>query len=795
MRIHDVKEAFRENENRFRLAFEHAPTAMAFVGPDFRFLKVNAALCRLLGYTEDELKALTFVDITHPEDVAKGVELSNRMVRGEIPSFGLEKRYFTKSGEIVWAEVTVTLVHESNGAFLYSLVMIENLTERERAKAALRESEDRYRDLIENSGVIIGTHDLEGNTLSVNQSFVRAAGYERAEELLSLRISYLLAPDVRHLFPAYLEKIRSDGHARGLMKILTPGGEERILEYDNSVRRKGLATPIVRCFARDVTERKRAEAALLGYPVTDWLEQPTFWLDHLHPEDRRRVLKQRRQAIAEQRDFDLEYRMIAKDGRTVWLRGIVKVVTVHDHCIKLRGITVDITERKRAEQRERESENRYRTLFEKASDAIFIETENDEILEVNQRACDLLGYSRTELLAMKIPELQAPEVRGRTGTVVISELERHQDTPFESLDLHRSGRRIPVEVAKTVIEDQERTLVLSVVRDITERKQLELKRQEQINFIAESETQLYNFARIMGCSTAIQETIKEARKVAAGDVSPILIMGETGVGRGLLARAIHYASRRAPFAFVLIDCPAIPGTLFESELFGHEQGAFTDEISEIPLTLQAKLLQVIQEGTFQRLGGREKIALNARIIAATNRDLRAEVAAGRFRADLYQRLFVVQIDLPPLRERGDDIMMLAEHFIEIYNKKYGKQVRWVTARVAEILRRYTWPGNVRELEHAIERAVFFEEGDEIMPQHLRIELEDVAALHHTAAAAVAQEQSTPSPAQVPTAGGTLDQMKVMLIKQTVEQCGGNISRAARELGISRSRIYRVLQGG
>jgi two-component system, NtrC family, response regulator HydG len=204
-------------------------------------------------------------------------------------------------------------------------------------------------------------------------------------------------------------------------------------------------------------------------------------------------------------------------------------------------------------------------------------------------------------------------------------------------------------------------------------------------------------------------------------------------------------------------------------------------------------LQVLQEGTFRRLGGREEVALNARVIAATNRDLRAEVAAGRFRADLYQRLYVVQLDLPPLREREGDLKFLTEHFITIYNKKYGKQVRGVTAQAAEMLERYGWPGNVRELEHAIERAVFFEESDEIGPQHLRIDLDGIAPLFPPATMASAQTNTTPPFIQAPATNSTLDQIRTTIIKQTVEQCGGNITKAARQLGISRSRIYRLLR--
>ncbi|MGH9843219.1 MAG: PAS domain S-box protein, partial [Blastocatellia bacterium] len=1011
-----VAEALRESGKLFRLAFEHAPVAMAFVGTDFRFLKVNATFCRLFGYAEEELQSLTFVDLTHPEDVAKGVELSQQLARGEIPGFKLGKRYRTRSGETIWGEVTVAAVCDSDEPSLFGLVIIENiterkqaeealresedrfriladtapvmvwmsgtdeffdffnlgwlaftgrtpeqesgqgwfegvhpddvarcrqtclaafqaqedfemvhrlrrfdgeyrwvlntgvprftpsgrfagyigsclditerqrtgealrsalefrervmeaatnaiavldsegkfilancraaeitgytvedligrsfhtllpetelarvseqvqatltqcvqvlqfetevlrkdgatrtisfsleplvleggqpglvgtaediterkraeasllkekrlseatiaslpgvfylfdetgkfllwnqdlervsgysaaeiaqmhpldlfagddrqliaeriqevfargqataeahliakdgrqtpfyftgrhvvldhlsclvgmgidLTERRRAEAVLRESEDRNRDLIENSGVIIGMHDLEGNILSVNQSFVSVAGYERAEELLSLRISDLLADDVRRFFPVYLKKIRSKGYARGLMKIVTPGGEERTLEYDNSVRREGPSTPIVRCFARDVTERKRAvdalkesevqlrtlgdnlpngaiyqivrkpdgrtyfqyisagierllgvtaeeamrdfcvvddllvveedrpralaainesirslstfdievrsrtrqgqvkwirfrstprrlpnggtlcdgvmidvtdvrrkleallqtvgaiiwegwegeedtdartfrftfvsqqAVALLGYPVKDWLEQPTFWFDHLHPEDRRRVLTERRQAIAARRDYELEYRMMANDGRTVWLRGIVKVAYGNDQRLKLRGITVDVTEQKQAEAALRESEELFRTLAETTSAAIYIVREN-RCVYANPTAEARSGYTRDELLAMDVWDLVHPEVRERAHER-FQTLHKERLIPlhYETKGLAKSGQERWVEVSATPITFQGQPSLLVTTFDVTERKRAE----------------------------------------------------------------------------------------------------------------------------------------------------------------------------------------------------------------------------------------------------------------------------------------------------------------------------------
>jgi len=193
----------------------------------------------------------------------------------------------------------------------------------------------------------------------------------------------------------------------------------------------------------------------------------------------------------------------------------------------------------------------------------------------------------------------------------------------------------------------------------------------------------------------------------------------------------------------------------------------------------------LQEGTFLRIGGREEITLNARVIAATKRNLRAEVAAGRFRADLYQRLFVVQIDVPPLRERAGDALLLAERFLAVYNQKHDKHIRRFATQVAEALSVYAWPGNVRELEHAIERAVLFEESEQITFKHLRLDSE--ATLEPPP-----KESAAATPAQIGAVNGTLDQMNETIIKQMVERCEGNITKAARRLGISRSRVYRVL---
>src|SRR5215831_7876915 len=251
----------------------------------------------------------------------------------------------------------------------------------------------------------------------------------------------------------------------------------------------------------------------------------------------------------------------------------------------------------------------------------------------------------------------------------------------------------------------------------------------EVNLIRRERSQQFSFDQIIGESPAIREMLGMSQKVAESEVSSVLLQGESGTGKDLVAKAIHYHSNRSDGPFVAINCAALPGTLIESELFGYEKGAFTDakarkegmfeqaeggtllldEIGELELSLQAKLLRVLEEGAFRRVGGLKDIPFDARIIAASNRDLKTESEAGRFRLDLYYRLSVIQIDIPSLRERGDDVLMLAEHYIESFGGRMRKRVHGIAPEVAAAFRQYNWPGNVRELRNVIERAMILED--------------------------------------------------------------------------------------
>ncbi|MGH7580650.1 MAG: sigma-54-dependent transcriptional regulator [Gemmatimonadales bacterium] len=313
------------------------------------------------------------------------------------------------------------------------------------------------------------------------------------------------------------------------------------------------------------------------------------------------------------------------------------------------------------------------------------------------------------------------------------------------------------------------------------------------------------FAGVVGDSPAMRSVLDQARQIAAlNETPPVLIIGETGTGKGLVARTIHASSGRAARPFIEVNCTAIPATLMEAELFGHERGAFTDakesrmglfeaaeggflfldEVGDVELSLQGKLLKAVEERTVRRVGGIRDRKIDVRILAATNRDLERESQRERFRRDLYFRLAVILLRLPPLRERGDDVLTLAEHFLKRFRVKYGKPVEQLDPRARDLMLAYPWPGNVRELSHVIERAVLWSRGPTLDVEHL--------ALEGPSDPAPPALDSTPSR----PAGMDLEQWERSLIEQALRESDGNQTRAAQRLGISRDTLrYRLKKYG
>ncbi len=317
----------------------------------------------------------------------------------------------------------------------------------------------------------------------------------------------------------------------------------------------------------------------------------------------------------------------------------------------------------------------------------------------------------------------------------------------------------------------------------------------------------FNFRGIIGESEQMKDLISLARKVAHSDVSSVLLQGESGTGKDMIAKAVHYSSARAAKPFVAINCAAIPSNLIESELFGHEKGSFTDaktlkqglfeqarggtifldEIGELEFGLQAKLLRVLEENTFRRVGGLRDLPLNACVIAASNRNLREESDSGKFRHDLYFRLSVIEITVPPLRMRGDDVLLLARHFIRTLDRRnqFQSMPRQLAPETVEAFRQYHWGGNVRELRNVIERALILEDEERITLKYLPPELRNFHSNGHS----VTRDEFH---IQLPSEGISLEAVEDSLIEQAMQRSHGNITRACELLNISRDQLrYRL----
>ncbi len=376
-----------------------------------------------------------------------------------------------------------------------------------------------------------------------------------------------------------------------------------------------------------------------------------------------------------------------------------------------------------------------------------------------------------------------------------------QELPGNALLVSRGGEKRPIIGSIAPIRDHKGETAGAVLVFGRASEQSGQTRPVVASAAAEDDGVGLGSFKMIAVSPSMKQVLKFARRVAQSEVSTILLEGESGTGKDVLAQFLHFYGRRNEGPFVALNCAAIPETLLESELFGYEKGAFTDaraskagilevaskgtifldEIGEMPLTLQAKLLRVLEEQNFRRLGGVRDIQVDVRVVAATNRKLTEAIEEGRFRLDLYYRLNVIQILLPPLRERHEDILPLAEHFVRLYNTKFKRNIQGISHSGAAMLLAHDWPGNVRELRNVIERAMVLEEAEWIQGSNLRIES------NGTPPAAVAESSAvrnaSPAPFQV-----SLEEAEKNLVMQALEKAGGNQTRAAVLLGITRDTL-------
>jgi len=461
----------------------------------------------------------------------------------------------------------------------------------------------------------------------------------------------------------------------------------------------------------------------------------------------------------------------------------------------------DISGRKRMEEALRQSEQQLRALFEFSPDAIIASDQEGQITQANARVESFFGYTRAELLGQSIDVL-VPERFRRSHPAHRKDYSdqarvRPMGNGLELYGRRKDGSEFPADIMLGPVETAEGRMVLSVIRDLTEKREAEeaLRRSEQAKQYLEEELNTESrFEDIIGESVGLKRVLKHVETVAATDVT-VLVLGETGTGKELIARAIHQLSSRNERTLVKLNCAAIPAGLLESELFGHEKGAFTgaisrkigrlelanegtlflDEIGDLPLELQPKILRALQEKEFERLGSTQTIPVNVRLVAATNRDLTKMVADKEFRSDLYYRLKVFPITIPPLRERREDISLLVRYFVDKFARRMDRRIETIPDDVMRALTRWEWPGNIRELENFIERAVLLSKGPA-----LRVPLGELEVL----------EESSPE------GDSTLEATEREHILRVLREAKGKIAGpqgAAARLGLKRTTLNSKLK--
>ena len=527
--------------------------------------------------------------------------------------------------------------------------------------------------------------------------------------------------------------------------------EDKIRQQEIEVRQiVDLAPQLVSVFGpgRERLYANRVLLDYLGVGLEEWRQSSL--VTHVHPDDSEKVKACWDRALGSGSGYDLELRLRKHDGSYRWF--LARYNPVRDDKGQIRRWYVagtDIEERmraeeklqqenaalKRAEEKIREQEAELRQMLDLTPQHVHVLAADSRLIYTNETALKYHGsvlheWQLRPLVDWRIDQLPItllhPDDRERVMRELKSTLSNGSPHATEARLLRNDGEYLWFLFRYSPLRDKQGRVVRWYVAatDIEDRKRTEEKLQQENAALREELDQTSMFEEIVGTSPALTCVLSRISKVAPSD-STVLITGETGTGKELVARAIHRRSHRSSRSFVSVNCAAIPRDLVASELFGHEKGAFTgatqrrlgrfelagggtiflDEVGELPAETQIALLRVLQEHEFERVGGTESIRTNVRVIAATNRDLEAAMAVGTFRGDLFYRLNVFPIEIPPLRERKEDIPMLVEYFIDRYARKAGKTIRGVNKKSMELLRAFPWPGNIRELQNVIERSV------------------------------------------------------------------------------------------
>lgn len=738
----------------------------------------NQAWLDYTGLSADQSLEWGWKGAIHPDDLPCILGAFHEAVKLEQP-FEVEGRFRRNDGEFRWFLVRGSPLRDASGKVVRWCGTNTDIDDRKRAEEALRESEQSFRLILDGIAGLVAITTAEGEIKFVNNQVFEYFG-KTLDELKGWATNDAVHPDdLPNVVAAWKHSVetgdkydvdhrlrRADGaylwfHSRGLCLRDAKGRIVRwyVLLTDIDERKKA-EEKLRRSEAYLAEAQKLSRTGSAGWDIASreiYWSQETFRIYELeptakvtselivqrtHPEDRSAVQEVFERVSRERTEFDLEHRIVMPDGSIKYLRVMGHPSVDDSGRLEMVGAVTDITEHKHAEQALRRSEAdllEAQRLSHTGSFRHEISTGRVMVSPEVYRIYDIKpdeDASSTEFFFDRFH----PEDRKR----VVECFERSER---EKIDFQVDNRIVlPDGTIKHIhslghpVLNESGDLVefVGTTMDVTDHVQARIRLQnafEEINslkdqlhdeniVLREQIDQAFMFEEIVGSSAVLRTVLSSIVKVAPTD-STVLVTGETGTGKELIARAIHKRSRRSSKAFVSVNCASIPSSLIASELFGHEKGAFTgavqqrqgrfelahsgtiflDEVGELPAETQITFLRVLQERQFERVGGNRLIPTDVRVIAATNRDLSAAITSGAFRADLFYRLNVFPIQMPPLRKRKEDIPLLVEYFVKRFAEKMGKHIRSIDKETMELCQRYHWPGNIRELQNIIERSV------------------------------------------------------------------------------------------
>ncbi len=641
--------ALEQNEERFRLIVDSIPGFVCTLNAAGEVELLNRQVLEYFGKTAEDLKNWDTSDAVHPDDLPRVIEAWTHSIEtGHM--YDIELRQRRADGVYRWFQSRALPTRDTEGRITGWYMLLTDIDDRKRAEDALRSNEQNLRLIVDTIPGFVSTMNARGEVELVNR---------------------------------------------------------QVLEY----------------FGKTIEEMKSWSTG-----------------DAVHPDDLPRTVDAFKRAIETGEPFDVEIRSRRADGVYHWFQVRVRPQRdVDGRIVRWYNLSTDIDERKRAEvaltkafDEIAKSEAELRTIIDVIPQLIVALKTDGKFVNANQAVLEYTGLTKEEVSSQRFGDTFHPEDTERLHDQREVAISRGMPFEYERRVRHRDGQYRWFLIQYNPLRDEQGNVIrwYATGTDIDDRKQEEERTRQENLALREQIDQAYMFEEIVGSSPALKSVLATIVQVAPTD-STVLITGETGTGKELIARAIHKNSPRSGHAFISVNCAAIPSSLIASELFGHEKGAFTgamqrrqgrfelansgtlflDEIGELPAETQVALLRVIQERQFERVGGNQVIPTDVRIIAATNSDLPAAIARGTFRADLFYRLNVFPINVPPLRQRKEDIPILLEYFVKRYADKAKKKFSKIDSKTFKLCQSYHWPGNIRELQNIIERSVIISTGD------------------------------------------------------------------------------------